>query len=85
MPPPTRLDRRRIALAMSARGLNQADLAKRLQYHESSLCRLLRAIRDTGEANAATARGLAKAIGCPLSAIQPDDEEGGFLGFEDTE
>jgi transposase len=73
MPPPTKLDRRRIALAMSARGLNQADLARRLQYHESSLCRLLARIKESGEANAATARGLAKAIGCSLADIMPEE------------
>lgn len=71
----TRLDHRRILLAMSARGLNMQDVAARLHYHPNSVGRLLANIRETGDANAATARGLAKAIGCPLADIQPREPE----------
>jgi len=57
---------------MSARGLNMQDVADRLRYHPNSVGRLLGNIKESGEANAATARCLAKAIGCPLADIMPE-------------
>lgn len=60
---------------MAARGLNQTDLARRLGRRESSVCRTLRDIRETGKAKAKTAREIAKALGCPLADLMPEGHE----------